>query len=340
MKHTVLVTGGAGYIGSHITYELIARGHDVIILDSLVYDQHNVVNNAPLIKGNCGDQQLLATIFSQHPITAVMHCAAFIEVGASTKQPLDFYDNNVSMTINLLASMRTHKITKLIFSSSCAVYGTPQFLPLTEMHPYGPISPYGATKMMVERILADADSAHGIKSVALRYFNAAGASPKLNLGERHTPETHIIPLLLRAATTQTPFTIFGTDYATPDGTCVRDYLHVRDIANAHAQALNYLDTEQLSTCLNLGTGQGVSVSQLIKMVEKITGMTIKKLHGTMRQGDPHTLVADPHRAHTMLNWLPQHSQLETIIKDAYEFYLNGCSSGHQPGILKQSNQRI
>lgn len=319
MHHTILVTGGAGYIGSHTAFLLAQHGYRVIILDNL--SQKQTFNNtwATFINGDCGDQAVLSQIFSTHSIDAVMHFAAFIEVGESVKNPLKFYENNVIKTMRLLESMLAHGVNKFIFSSSCAVYGKPQFLPLTEEHPRAPISPYGNSKLMIEYALNDLSNAHEFEYVILRYFNAAGALPEYGLGERHTPESHIIPLLLRAAQTQKPFSIFGTDYPTKDGTCVRDYLHVLDIGHAHLLAFNHLQDGKPSEAFNLGTGQGFSVRQIIDSVEKITETKIKTVFAEKRAGDPPQLIADPTRAQNILQWQPKYSELDFIIRSAYVF---------------------
>jgi len=258
-------------------------------------------------------------LFEHYAIDAVMHFAADIEVGKSVISPAAFYNNNVINTIQLLDLMRHHHVKTFIFSSSCAVYGTPQWLPLTEDHPKNPISPYGKTKLMIEMILEDYAHAYGLNYVALRYFNAAGAWPEQQLGEHHEPETHVIPLLLRAAQNKTPFAIFGTDHDTADGTCIRDYLHVRDIADAHLQALYYLKAGNQSDCFNLGTGTGVSVQELISAVEQVCNTKLTILPREKRAGDPALLVADPSKAHAALGWQPHHSDLHTILESAYNY---------------------
>lgn len=317
---TILVTGGAGYIGSHTAFLLAQKGHKVIVLDALVHHQPSELPWATVIHGDCGDTTLLNTIFTENHIDAVMHFAAFIEVGISVKEPLSFYENNVTKTLTLLKTMMAHNVKTFIFSSSCAVYGTPQALPLVETHPKNPISPYGNTKLVIEMALHDLQIAHGLQYVALRYFNAAGALPEHGLGEYHKPETHVLPLLLRAAHEHKPFYIFGTNYPTTDGTCVRDYLHVLDIAQAHIKALEYLDNGNPSESFNLGTGTGFSIKQLIMAVEKITGIAVNVIEATARAGDPAVLVADPSRAHTVLGWKPQYSELEFILQSADAFH--------------------
>ncbi len=316
-KQHILITGGAGYIGSHTAYTLIQKGYPVVVIDLDI--EKNKVPGVVYIKGDCGDKQLLETIFTQHPIDAVMHFAAFIEVGESVKNPLKFYENNFAKSIVLLQAMCAHGVKKFIFSSSCAVYGTPEVLPLTEEHGKKPISPYGKTKFMVEMALEDLNKSHGLQYVALRYFNAAGGLPEHNLGERHNPESHIIPLLLRAAYSGKPFTIFGTDYPTPDGTCIRDYLHVLDIADAHVRALEYLSAGGNSDCFNLGTGNGFSVKEMIAVVEKVTGKKVNVVYGQRRVGDPAVLVAGPKKVKEVFGWEPRYSDLLAMVKSAYEF---------------------
>lgn len=314
MKQAILITGGAGYIGSHTAYLMAQQGHEVIILDALLHSQSFNHPWATLVQKDFADQQALDAIFSTYAIDAVMHFAAFIEVGKSVREPLAFYENNVSKTITLLQAMLKYNVKKFIFSSSCAVYGIPQKLPLTEDHPKNPISPYGTSKLMVEMALQDAHDAHGLQYVALRYFNAAGALPGSWLGEYHEPETHIIPLLLRAAQENTPFYVYGADYPTPDGTCIRDYLHVMDIAQAHAKALEYLHKGNVSRCFNLGTGTGYSVAQLIDVVQRVTSKSVNVITHNRRPGDPARLVADPALATQCLGWGPEYSGMEYIIE--------------------------
>lgn len=317
VKPTILITGGAGYIGSHTAYTLKNQGFSVVVLD--LDCEKNRVPEVTYIKGDCGDKQLLDTIFKQYSIDAVMHFAAFIEVGESVKNPLKFYENNLAKPLVLLQAMCAHGVKKCIFSSSCAVYGIAETVPLTEAHSKNPINPYGKTKLMIEMVLEDLNKAHGLHYVSLRYFNAAGALPEHNLGERHKPENHIIPLLLRAAQSGKPFTVFGTDYPTPDGTCIRDYVHVLDIADAHVRALEYLNAGGASDYFNLGTGKGFSVKEMISTVEKITGKKITIVYGERRAGDPAVLVAGPQKAQKVLGWNPSHSVLESMIQAAYEF---------------------
>jgi UDP-glucose 4-epimerase len=319
MNKTILLTGGAGYIGSHTAWLLANHGYNVIILDALLHNQPFTHPWATLVKADYADEQALNTIFKQHNIHAVMHFAAFIEVGLSVKNPLGFYENNVSKTVRLLQTMLANNVKNFIFSSSCAVYGIPESTPLQEDHPKRPISPYGKTKFMIEMILEDVQHSDDLRSISLRYFNAAGALPEHKLGEWHEPETHIIPLLLHTAKTKKPFTIFGTEHQTHDGTCVRDYLHVLDIADAHLRALAYLEQGHPSDAFNLGTGRGISVQQLITMVERICDTKLPIIPGPHRPGDPPLLVADPSKAFTCLGWQPQHSHLEHIVQSAWDF---------------------
>ncbi|MFA6526829.1 MAG: UDP-glucose 4-epimerase GalE [Candidatus Babeliales bacterium] len=319
MVPTILLTGGAGYIGSHTAYLLHTQGYQIVILDNFSHQQPFNHDWATVIKGDCGDKELLLSIFSTYPIDAVMHFAGSIEVGQSVKDPAFYYHNNVINSITLLEAMRAFSIKHFIFSSSCAVYGDPVDLPMTEDHPYVPLSPYGKNKLCVEFILQDYARAYGLRSVALRYFNAAGCWPEKGLGEYHAPETHIIPLLVRAALNQTPFTVFGSGYPTPDGTCIRDYVHVRDIAQAHLKAYDYLKAGAASAAFNLGTGTGHSVLSLIKTTEEVCRQSIIIKNAHRRNGDVHTLVACSDKAQKYLAWKPQHTDLNSIINDVYEW---------------------
>lgn len=319
MKPTVLVTGGAGYIGSHTANLLSRQGYKVVIIDDLLQSQSWQADWADFIKSDFSDISTLQNVFEKYKPSAVMHFAAFIEVGESVADPLKFYKNNVAKTMVLLDLMLKHNVKNFIFSSSCAVYGNPQQLPLVETHPRAPVSPYGKTKLMVELMLEDMHKAYGLHYVSLRYFNAAGALPSEGLGERHNPESHIIPLLLRAAQNKKPFYIFGNNWPTPDGTCIRDYLHVLDLADAHCKALEYLVAGGQSRAFNLGTGTGYSVQEMIGAVEKIVGSKIEIKYADRREGDPPILVADNDEAKRILGWQPQHSDINSILKSAYEF---------------------
>lgn len=316
-KNTILITGGAGYIGSHTAFLLAQQGYNVVVLDNFIHNQDFAPEWATVIRDDFANAQTLQKVFSTYSIDAVMHFAAFAQVSESVRDPLKYYENNVSKTATLIKTMLAHDVNTIIFSSSCAVYGNPQKLPLTEDHPKNPVSPYGMSKLMVESVFKDCAQAYGLNYVNLRYFNAAGALPEQNLREQHEPETHIIPLVLRAAQTQKPFTIFGADYATPDGTCIRDYLHVLDIAQAHIKALNFLNAGNTPENFNLGTGNGFSVHEIINTIEKVCSIKVPLIVGQKRAGDPPKLVADATKARTMLNWQPQRSDLQTIIQSAF-----------------------
>lgn len=325
MNKVVLVIGGAGYIGSHTSWLLAQQGFRVVILDALVHQQSVHLPWATFVQGDFGDQQLLKKIFSEYAIDTVMHFAAFIEVGESVIDPAKYYNNNVIKTIQLLDVMREYGVSKLIFSSSCAVYGNPVHLPLDEEHPTNPVSPYGRTKLMIEYALHDYAVAYGLRYVALRYFNAAGGLTEQGLGECHKPESHIIPIVLAAARNNKPFNIFGTDYNTSDGTCVRDYIHVLDIARAHVQASEYLNAGGQSQILNLGTGVGYSVKELVAYAQEVSGTQIQINYGPRRPGDAQTLVADATKVTKLLGWQPQHSDMREIMRSAQEWQVNLCS---------------
>ncbi len=320
MLPSILVTGGAGYIGSHTALLLAQLGYQLIIVDSFVHKQQFAPSWATVIHQDIGNTEALDTIFASHNIKAVMHFAACIEVGQSVSDPLRFYENNVSTTISLLKTMLKHGVKKIIFSSSCAVFGNPEQPTLNEEHPKKPLSPYGSTKMMVETILEDCHKAYGLEYVILRYFNAAGAWPEHGLGEQHDPETHIVPLLLRAILNGKPFTVFGNDYPTPDGTAIRDYVHVRDIAQAHVLALKHLERGNPSDSFNLGTGNGISVKQMIEAVERVSHSKLPIIWGGRRAGDPALLQADPTKAQNILNWHPHYSDIDFILQSALAFH--------------------
>lgn len=318
---TILVIGGAGYIGSHTALLMAQQGHRIIILDSLVH-KHSVSFPwaTDIFVGDFGDKSLLESVFSKYKIDAIMHFAAFIEVGESVKDPARFYSNNVIKTIQLLDVMRNHSINKIIFSSSCAVYGNPVRIPIDEAHSTNPVSPYGRTKLAIEFALQDYASAYNLKYVALRYFNAAGSLYEYHLGEFHIPETHIIPILLRAAKEDRKFTIFGDDYNTPDGTCIRDYIHVLDIARAHAQSYDYLNGGGgESQVFNLGTGRGYSVKEIVGIAEEITNKKIQINYSQRRVGDADILVADGSLIKLMLDWKPEYSDMKYILNSAWKW---------------------
>lgn len=330
MKKTILVTGGAGYIGSHTAYLMTKLGYKVIIIDKLLHGQNFNHSWATLIKADFSDEQVLDSIFSEHKIDAVLHFAAFIEVGESVKRPKDFYDNNVVKTLKLLSKMLEYDVKKIVFSSSCAIYGTPQKLPLNENHPAAPINPYGKNKLTVEFALQDYAQSYGLQYISLRYFNAAGALPEQELGEQHNPETHIIPLMLRAIKNNIPFKIFGADYNTPDGTCIRDYIHVLDLAQAHVLAFEYMNETGKSDFFNLGSEKGYSVKEMISATEKICGLKMNIQICDRRPGDADILVADSTKIKNILGWKPKYSNLDSILQSAWEWETKTreCSCKH------------
>lgn len=321
---TILVTGGAGYIGSHSVLTLQNAGYEVIVLDNLVYGHQDLVENVlqtKLIVGDTCDRALLRQIFTDHKIDAVMHFAAYAYVGESVTKPAKYYQNNVVGTFTLLEAMVEAGVHNFVFSSTCATYGVPDSVPIKEDQPQNPINPYGATKLMVERILQDFSVAYDFRSVCLRYFNAAGADPEGRLGEDHDPETHLIPLVLQTALGHRPsISVFGTDYDTPDGSCVRDYIHVLDIAQAHILALEYLLKDGKTDVFNLGNGNGFSVKQVIETARKITGKEIPAVMGDRRPGDPPALVGSGAKAQQILGWQPQYSNLDDIISHAWQWH--------------------
>ena len=326
-EKTILVVGGAGYIGSHMVKELLAVGHAVIVLDNFSTGHRALLPGGLLIEGDLGDPKLLGTLFSQHKIDAVMHFAAFSLVGESVVDPLKYYRNNLAGTMALLGAMIQFNVKKFIFSSTAAVYGEPVQLPITETHPSRPTNPYGATKIAVERMLADCDQAYGLKSVCLRYFNAAGADESGTIGECHQPESHLVPLVLKVATGERKeIKIFGTDYDTPDGTCIRDYVHVTDLAQAHLLALNHLLSDGQSAVYNLGNSKGASVREVICLAEKITGRKIPVVETNRRAGDPAVLVAASSKIKTELGWHPRYEALENIIQTAWNWHKKESST--------------
>jgi UDP-glucose 4-epimerase len=324
VKPTILVTGGAGYIGSHAALALQREGYRVIVLDNLEYGHRELVEDVlkvELVIGDIGDRTILDQLFATHPIAAVVHFAAYIAVGESVTDPAKYYRNNVSGTLTLLEAMVAAGVKKLVFPSTCAIYGMPKQVPMTEDHPKEPMSPYAATKWMVEQILADFDHAFELKSVIFRFFNAAGANPEGLLGEDHHPETHLIPLvLLTALGKRESISIWGTDYPTPDGTCLRDYIHVSDLAYAHILGLEYLLQGGLSEAFNLGNGNGFSVRQVIETARLVTGREIKVVECDRRPGDPSILVGSSEKAQKILNWSPQYTDLGKIIDHAWQWH--------------------
>ncbi len=317
-KETILVTGGAGYIGSHACKALAAAGYLPVVYDNLVYGHERAVQWGPLERGDLLDIDRLAAVLSHYRPIAVMHFAAYAYVGESVIDPGKYYRNNVSGSLALLQTMHEQGVDKLIFSSTCATYGNPLHEVLDESHPQAPINPYGQSKLMVETMLRDFDRAHGLRSIALRYFNAAGADVEGMIGEDHDPETHLIPLALGAAAGKRgPLTVFGTDYPTPDGTCIRDYIHVQDLADAHVCALQALERGVSSGAYNLGTGKGSSVKEVIDAIERITGKSVLHIFGERRKGDPARLVADAALFQREFGWRPVQSDLPTIIRSAW-----------------------
>jgi len=324
VKPTILVTGGAGYIGSHAVLALKRAGYGVVVLDNLVYGHHDLVEKVlqvDLIVGDINDRPLLDELFAKYDIAAVMHFSAYAYVGESVTTPDKYYRNNVVATLTLLEAMQAASINKFVFSSTCATYGVPKTVPIPEDHPQSPINPYGATKLMVERILADFDVAYGLKSVCFRYFNAAGADPTGLLGEDHNPETHLIPLVLQTALgKRQSVSIFGTDYDTPDGTCIRDYIHVTDLADAHILGVEYLLQGGDSTIFNLGNGNGFSVREVIDTAKQVTGREIKVVESDRRPGDPPALVGSGEKARKILGWNPQYPEIDKIISHAWAWH--------------------
>jgi UDP-arabinose 4-epimerase len=318
MSSTVIVTGGAGYVGSHTAKALTQAGYTPVTVDNLGRGFAHAVKWGPLEQGDILDRAFLDAVIARHKPEAVLHFAAFAYVGESVTDPGLYYRNNVVGSLTLLEAMRDAGIPRIVFSSTCATYGTPVRLPLVEDHPQAPINPYGTSKLMVERLLDDFGAAHGIRAAALRYFNACGADPEGELGENHDPETHLIPLAIDAALGRGPkLKIFGTDYATPDGTCIRDYIHVTDLAAAHVAALRYLEAGGASMACNLGTGAGFSVRAILREVERVAGRPVPADEGPRRAGDPPELVADPTRARSLLHWTPRCSAIGDVIQTAY-----------------------
>ena len=315
----ILVTGGAGYIGSHTAHRLAGRGHDVQVVDDLSRGHRHNVAEQRLHVLDLADTPRLAELLGEHKIDAVIHFAAYIAVGESTKAPELYFSNNVGASLSLLTAMVQAGVRRLVFSSTAAVYGTPERIPVTEDMVFAPVSPYGESKVMVEKILGWMDQYRGIRSVALRYFNACGAEPDSGLGEEHDPETHLIPLLFRAIKTGKPVSIFGDDYDTPDGTCIRDYIHVSDLAEAHILALDHLLAGGGSDAFNAGTGGGLTVMEVLRAVEEVTGQKVPYVIGARRDGDAAVLVANPDKLKKTLGWAPKRSGILDIVRDAWAF---------------------
>lgn len=316
---TILVVGGAGYIGSHMVAMLLDRGYDAIVVDNLSSGHRDAVLGGTFYQADLADREELNNIFSSHPFDAVMHFAGSIRVDESVIDPAKYYLNNLVNTVALLEVMRSFQVNNIIFSSTAAVYGEPQYVPIDTVHPLNPINAYGKSKLMVEQILQDYDLAYGLRHMVLRYFNAAGADPAGRLGERHQPETHLIPLALQVASGKKPvLAVFGRDYPTPDGTCIRDYVHVTDLCAAHLLALEKLACQGKSATYNLGSGRGFSVQEVIDSVCKVTGINITLEEQLKRSGDPAELVAETALAKQELQWTPEFTELEIMIKHAWQ----------------------
>lgn len=328
----ILVTGGAGYIGSHTVRLLAESGEKIVVLDSLELGHRDAVISpgVELVVGDMGDPAVIDGIFGRYAISAVLHFAAYALVGESVSEPIKYYQNNTAAPLILLEAMRKHGTKHFIFSSTCATYGNPHFMPMDETHPQNPINPYGMSKLMLERVLKDCDHAYGIRHIILRYFNASGCSADFQIGEDHTPESHIIPRTLMAITGEAPnLTVFGTDYPTPDGTCIRDYIHVLDLAEAHALALAHLRKGGESAACNLGTGKGVSVKEIITLAEAVTGRKVPVTYGPRREGDPPELVGNPAKAKEILGWEAKFRDPRIMIEGAWA-WLTGPRKGRYP----------
>lgn len=323
----VMVAGGAGYIGSHTVVALLEKGYDVVVVDSLIKGHRKAVKGGTLYVGDIRDMQFMDSVFARHQIDGVIHFAADIEVGLSMKDPLAFYRNNVYTVMCMLESMKKFNVENIVFSSSAAVYGYPNTIPVSEDMEKTPINPYGETKLVVEKMLHWCEESCGIHWAALRYFNAAGAHSSGSIGENHNPETHLIPLVLQAALgIRESICVFGNDYDTPDGTCIRDYVHVTDLADAHILALEYLKEGSTSDSFNLGSGNGFSVNEIIDMAREVTGREVNAVMAPRRPGDPARLVADSTKARRLLSWQPQYEDINSIISSAWKWHI-----GHPQG---------
>lgn len=332
----ILVTGGAGYIGSHTVRLLAGQGRRIVVLDNLVFGHEAAIvdEGVELVVGSVGDRDLVRALFDKHRFAAVIHFAAYAYVGESVTEPLKYYRNNTADALVLLETMREHGCRVFVFSSTCATYGTPETLPITEDARQNPINPYGRSKLMVEWMLGDCGAAWGLRSACLRYFNASGASVDGKTGEDHDPETHLIPRVFMAVKGEIDaLEVFGTDYDTPDGTCIRDYIHVEDLADAHARALDHLAAGGASVRCNLGTGSGVSVKEIIGAVEDIAGKPVPVKYGPRRAGDPASLVADPSLAKELLGWSARHTDIRETIRSAW-LWADGPSGGRFPANSK------
>lgn len=319
----ILVVGGAGYIGSHINKMLYQQGYETVVYDNLVYGHKEAVLWGTLEVGDLSDRDRLESVFERYSIDAVFHFAAYAYVGESVGNPSKYYNNNVANTLQLLDVMMKYGIKYIVFSSTCATYGIPGRVPITEDMPQSPINPYGASKLMVERILKDYHAAYGLNYCCLRYFNAAGADPEGEIGESHTPETHLIPLVLAAAAgDREAVKVFGTDYPTRDGSCIRDYIHVTDLADAHLRAMDYLKRGGESTCMNLGNGIGNSVLEVIRAAEDVTGRRVPVIMDERRAGDPPALTGSAELAKQLLGWEPVYGDIKTILSHAWNWYIH------------------
>lgn len=323
----ILVVGGAGYIGSHMCKLLRSTGEEHLVFDNLVQGHREAVLNSPFVHGDLREREDLERVFGENRIDAVMHFAAFISVGESVREPAKYWDNNTCGVLTLLEAMRAHGVNRFVFSSTAAIFGEPERLPLDEDHAKNPTNPYGSTKLAVENILRSYDRAYGLKSICLRYFNAAGADPDGQIGEDHHPEEHLIPLAILAAMGKRPaLKVFGTDYSTKDGTCVRDYIHILDLAEAHLLAIRHLRAGGDSRQYNLGNGQGFSVREVIDMVQNVSGMPVPHEDADRRPGDPAQLVAGSERIKGDWGWVPKLPQLDTIVDTAWNWH-----RGHPDG---------
>lgn len=320
---TILVAGGAGYIGSHTVKHLLKNNYNVVVLDNLVYGHRKAVLTQNFEQIDLADKEALDKLFKKYKIDAVIHFAAYTYVGESVTDPQRYYQNNLINTIGLLDTMIANNVKNIVFSSTCATYGEPQYMPLDEKHQQLPISPYGKTKFMIEKVMEDYNVAYGLNYIALRYFNAAGADAQGELGESHDPESHLIPLVLKAIKGEIPqIKVFGTDYETADGTCIRDYIHVEDLAQAHMLAVEKLFKDQKSDCINLGTGLGTSVKEIIKAAQEVTGKKVPLVYTDRRAGDPAKLFASNKKAKEVLNWEIKYTDVKDIIKTAWQWEQN------------------
>lgn len=318
----ILVTGGTGYVGSPVVHELVKLGHELVVFDNLVFGHRQALpKGVRLIRGDLLKPKPLGSLFEEFSPEAVLHFAAYTYVGESVENPIKYYANNVQGSLNLLRAMKEHGTKKVVFSSSAAVYGQPKSVPIKEDAPLVPTSPYGETKLMIEQMLRAFGTAYGISSISLRYFNAAGADLEFDLGEDHTPESHLIPLVMKAALGQLPeIKVFGDDYDTPDGTCIRDYIHIKDLAAAHVMALKKLDGSKGSFAYNLGNGTGTSVKEIIEAAKKTSGKKVPAKVVARRAGDPAKLIASYDKAKKELGWSPKRSDVQTIIGDAWQWH--------------------